>query len=256
MAVDPDELVRRMAGVRRWRLRVAETAEPTPGTRRIRLAGRELATLDAAPGQDMMFWVEADGGGRVYRRYTVRRLERAAGWLDIEVAVGSSDGPGARWARRVVVDDDVDAVGPRGKITIVPAAYHVFVGDESYVPAAFAMLEALPAETPALAVLEAEDASEERPVVAGPRMRVTWVHRGGRPPGDAGALVDAVRDAALPDGRVHAYVGAELRAAGDVADALRARGLNADDISAKAYWRRGHANAGHGEPPKDEGSTG
>ncbi len=255
MAVDPDELVRRMEGVRRWRLHVAETAAPTPGTRRIRLAGRELATLDAAPGQDMMFWVEADGGGRVYRRYTVRRLERASGWLDIEVAIGSSDGPGARWARRLVVGDDVDAVGPRGKISTVRAAFHLFVGDESYVPAAFAMLEALPADTPGLAVLEAEDAAEERPVVAGPGATVTWVHRGGRGPGDPAMLVDAVRTAVLPEAGAHAYVGAELQVTADVVDALRARGLRPDEVSAKAYWRRGRANAGHGEPPKDDVGT-
>ena len=32
---------------------------------------------------------------------------------------------------------------------------------------------------------------------------------------------------------------------------LTDRGMRAEQIAAKAYWGRGRANAGHGEPAKD-----
>ena len=41
---------------------------------------------------------------------------------------------------------EVDVVGARGKISLVAAPWHLFAGDETYIPATFAMLEALPAD--------------------------------------------------------------------------------------------------------------
>jgi hypothetical protein len=34
-------------------------------------------------------------------------------------------------------------------------------------------------------------------------------------------------------------------------DVLASRGLRPDQVSPKAYWGRGRANAGHGEPARD-----
>jgi hypothetical protein len=34
-------------------------------------------------------------------------------------------------------------------------------------------------------------------------------------------------------------------------DAVQARGLAPEQVSPKAYWGRGKANAAHGEPAKD-----
>jgi hypothetical protein len=38
----------------------------------------------------------------------------------------------------------------------------------------------------------------------------------------------------------------------DVASALTGRGLEGDQVSAKAYWRRGVPNAEHGEPTRPD----
>jgi len=55
------------------------------------------------------------------------------------------DGPGERWVRSARPGDKIEGIGPRGKITTSAAAdWHLFIGDESALPAMFAMTEALP----------------------------------------------------------------------------------------------------------------
>ncbi len=78
-----------------------------------------------------------------------------------------------------------------------------------------------------------------------------WLHRGATEPGRVELLADAVRALALPTGPGHAYLSAELTVVATVRDALLAQGLDAARMSPKSYWRRGVANAAHGEPPKD-----
>ncbi len=259
MSVSPAELVARMEGVRHWPLRVLAVDSPTPRTRRVRLGGTEgaggLADLSPLPGQDLMFWVPRADGSRVYRRYTIRRLDPVSGHLDVVVALHEGGGPGMTWAASLVPGDPVDAVGPRGKITIVPAPFHLFVGDDAYVPTAFAMIEALPQGVRALALLEVVDAAEERRVPLPSGAEVRWRHRGGAVAGEPGRLLDALA-AIRPEPGWHAYVGAELGVAASVVEALRALGLDQAGISSKAYWRHGRPNAERGEPPKDDGPAG
>jgi NADPH-dependent ferric siderophore reductase len=224
----------------------------TPQMRSIRLRSAELQEFSYLPGQDIMLWVSAGGERMVYRRYTIRSFDRAAGHLDLEVVMHAGEGPGLRWAAAARPGDLVEAVGPRGKITIVPAAWYVFAGDESFLPAAFAMLEALPAGTPAWAFLEVANAEEEQPLSVGADLRLVWVHRDNTLPGDAAALVAALGAARLPDTDGHAYVAGELQVAAALRRTLEQQGFEANHISSKAYWGRGRANAGHGEPNREE----
>ena len=54
-----------------------------------------------------------------WRRYTMRRLGRRAGTVELWVTT-ATDGPGARWASGAATGDHVEAVGPRGKIARRP----------------------------------------------------------------------------------------------------------------------------------------
>jgi len=250
----PDELVTIIQGVRRYTLEVVDSAMVTPKMQRIRLGSSELRGFEYRPGQDVMLWVPAEGGRMVYRRYTIRHLDQAAGLLDIDVFEHGKDGPGAHWVEAAQPGDHVDVVGPRGKISLVDAPWHVFAGDETYIPATFAMLKALPAGTPAWAFLEVAGPEEEQPLSVTADARLMWIHRGELPPGDSAALVAAVGSAELPTSPGHAYIGAELQVARALSRALEARGFESARISSKAYWGRGRANAGIGEPKEnDEG---
>jgi NADPH-dependent ferric siderophore reductase len=76
------------------------------------------------------------------------------------------------------------------------------------------------------------------------------VHRGGADPASGAALVAALHTVVLPAGRGHAYLAGELGVVAQMRSALLERGMEADQISAKPYWRAGRANAAHGEPER------
>jgi NADPH-dependent ferric siderophore reductase len=80
---------------------------------------------------------------------------------------------------------------------------------------------------------------------------VSWLHRLGAPAGDPAALVAEASEVELPPGRGHAYLLGEARVVLALREVLSRRGLRPDQMSPKAYWGRGRANAGHGEPPRE-----
>src|SRR5262249_61900534 len=110
-------------------------------------------------GQDVMLLVAVDGKRPVRRRYTIRQLDAAARLLTLDIVL-HGDGPGERWVRSAESGDKIEGIGPRGKITTSATAdWHLSIGDESALPAMFAMTEALPPDRPATLVPEipAED---------------------------------------------------------------------------------------------------
>jgi NADPH-dependent ferric siderophore reductase len=146
----------------------------------------------------------------------------------------------------------IEGIGPRGKITTsLTADWHLFIGDESALPAIFAMTESLPGDSVATVVLEIPEQADEQELLSPARTRVSWLHRLGAPAGDPAALVAEASEVELPPGRGHAYLLGEARVVLALREVLSRRGLRPDQMSPKAYWGRGRANAGHGEPPRE-----
>lgn len=234
-------------------LRVEAITDSGTATRTLRLAGDDLAEFGYQPGQDLMILADSSGGRIIRRRYTIRRLDRAARTVDLQIVI-DSDGPGAAWALALKVGDPVEAIGPRGKITIVPGAdWYLFLGDDVAVPAICAMVEALPAGTRAIVVAEIAAAADETAVEPAYPLDLSWswLHRDGRPTGSPAELLAAAREAELPAGDGQAYVFGEASVVAAVAGVLRDRGIAAERVTAKAYWGLGRANASHGEPLKN-----
>ena len=229
-------------------LEVVDAQPLTPTVRRLQFASPQLVGFEHDAGQDLMFSIPADGR-IVRRRYSIRAVDPVAGTAVVDIVV-HGDGPGARWTAAARAGDRIDAIGPRGKVVLDrDAAWHLFAGDESFLPAAAAMVAALPASRRALVVFEVEDEGEQQPVASASPVEVVWAHRsGGRRTDGLAVAVDGV---ALPDGPGHAYVGGELHSVQAVVAALGARGLAAEQVSGKAYWRLRTPNAEHGEPPRD-----
>ena len=238
-----------LAATTRMQLEVVDSAPLSPGMQRLVLTAPELAGLEYQPGQDMMLMVAVDGDRPVRRRYTIRALDRERQLLTIDV-VRHAGGPGERWVGGARPGDKIEGIGPRGKIFLDPDAdWHLFIGDDSALPAYLAMAGAVPAGARALVILEVPGPDAEQDVPAG--AEVTWLHRDGGPAGAPAALVAAAGAVALPPGRGHAYLAGEATVVLRLREALAARGLAPEQISPKAYWGRGRANASHGEPAKD-----
>jgi NADPH-dependent ferric siderophore reductase len=121
-------------GVSVWDLEVTRAWAITPTMRRLRCTSPGLAALSHLPGQDLMLAVPAPDGQFVRRRYTVRSNDAANATIDIDVVL-HGDGPGATWAAAAQPGAHVEAIGPRGKVTVDPSAdWHLFAGDDSAIP--------------------------------------------------------------------------------------------------------------------------
>lgn len=234
-----------------WHLAVVESGSLSPAVERMVLTGPGLEGLRYTAGQDLMFRVPRVDGGVTNRRYTIRLFDPTRAAVTIDVSLHGA-GPGTDWVRAARIGDRIDAIGPRGKITPrMEADWHLFIGDETGMPAALAMIEALPSAPMVQALLEIDTSADEQEPVSpkGQRLELRWLHRAGHSsPGDASLLRAAAADLALPTGLGHAYVAAEAGVVRNIQQDLAERGLVPEQISAKAYWRRGLPNAEHGEP--------
>jgi NADPH-dependent ferric siderophore reductase len=240
-----------LASTTRLDLKVVDSARLTPHMQRLRLTAPQLDGFGYLPGQDVMLLVAAEGNRPVRRRYTIRQFDEAARLLTLDVVL-HGDGPGERWVRSARPGDRIEGIGPRGKITMSAAAdWHLFLGDESALPAMFAMTEALPPDRAATLVLEIPDESDEQDLAAAATIRISWLHRLGAPPGDPSALAAEAAEIELPPGRGQAYLFGEATVVSRLREVLTERGLSQDQMSPKAYWGRGRANASHGEPARD-----
>ena len=111
--------------------------------------------------------------------------------------------------------------------------------------------EALPPDRPATLILEIPEESDEQDPDGVASTRITWLHRLGAPAGDPSALAAEAAEIELLPGRGHAYLFGEAKVVSRLREVLAERGLSQDQMSPKAYWGRGRANASHGEPARD-----
>jgi NADPH-dependent ferric siderophore reductase len=250
-SLEQSALLARLPGTSSFDLEVRETLALTPSMRRLRCHAAGLGELAYEPGQDMMVAVPV-GNAHFRRRYTIRHLERPTEIVDLDIVV-HGDGPGARWAQSATPGVRAEGLGPRGKITLSPEAqWHLFCGDEAGLPGFFAMIEALPPGQEAIALIEVDGPADELSPDVGSDVNLSlrWLHRGDAEPGTATLLGPAVEELTLPAGRGHAYLAGELAVVAALRGHLATR-MDPDDLSPKAYWRRGVSNAAHGEPTRD-----
>ncbi len=250
------QLTGALAGTTRMQFQVVSNGAVTPHMQRLVLAAPELASLRYQPGQDVMLMVAVDGNRPLRRRYTIRDLDPAGQRLTMDI-VRHGDGPGERWVRAAQPGDTIEGIGPRGKI--FPAAdadWHLFAADESALAAVFAMVGSLPAGARAIVLMEVPEPADEQPLDAKADVTLRWLHRSAAdgsiaPAGDPERLAAALTGIRLPDGHGHAYLFGEAKVVLALREMLANRGLAPEQVSPKAYWGRGKANAAHGEPARD-----
>ena len=221
-------------------LEVVGVDEVAPHVRLITMASSDLVGFEYTPGQDLLFEFE-NGDRALRRRYTIRRLDPAEGTADFEIEIHEGRGPATCWAAAAELGEHLEAIGPRGGISLRPAATsHLFVADDSAMPAAFVLLETLPADTPATALLVTSDGANSRPAPTGaPATSLIWL--------DHAEMLERLRDL-HPAAGAAAYVLGERHLVRTAEELLVAGGLDCDAVASKAYWRRDQSNASHGEP--------
>ncbi|MFE6837542.1 siderophore-interacting protein [Streptomyces sp. NPDC057705] len=189
------------------------------------------------------------------RAYTVRSWDPAHLELTLDFVVHGDEGVAGPWAARVQPGERVHFLGPGGAYAPDPtAAWHLLVGDESALPAIAAAMERMPVGARVHAFVEIEGPEDELKVATPDGVVPVWLHRAGRPVGEA--LVEAVTALEFPSTDVHAFVHGEAGFVKDLRRHLRLeRGIPRERLSISGYWRLGETDEGWRAIKRDWNAT-
>jgi len=168
----------------------------------------------------------------VQRAYTVRA--HVPGEFTVDFVVHGDEGLAGPWAAHASPGDQLEFVGPGGEWSPrMGADLHLFIGDESALPAIASGLERLGGAR-SLVFVEIGGAGEEYPLPG----EVTWVRRDGAPYGEK--LVAAVLGAQLSDGDIEVFLHGNAEMVRPLRRyLLRERGVPREHASVSGYWRSG-----------------
>ncbi|MEM7340527.1 MAG: siderophore-interacting protein [Actinomycetota bacterium] len=177
------------------------------------------------------------------RRYTVRHWNQATNELTIDFVAHGDIGYAGSWAQRATPGDRLQFKGPGGGYAPDSTAdWHLYVGDESALPAIAASLEQVAPGARSVAVIVVDGPDNEQQITSPGDLELRWLHRRTADAPDA-LLHDAVAALDFPPGRVDLFVHGE---AGEVRDVRRHlavdRGLDVDGASISPYWRRNYTD--------------
>ena len=226
----------------------------TPGVIRSSCSGPELAQF-AAPkpgGHIKLFfppsgvvWPSADPDipRPPSRTYTPRRFDPAQNRLEIEF-VRHGEGLASTWAERARIGDRMLIGGPGGGY-VPPEDLRsiVIIADESAMPGAGMVLEALAPGCSVQVICEVAGAAEERalsPIVA---CQPLWLHRKDKAALPGSLLEEAVRAMPAPSSETFWWVACEAAAMRRIRDLLITRhGAERARLHMRGYWKFGEAN--------------
>ncbi|MFF7485766.1 siderophore-interacting protein [Streptomyces luteogriseus] len=191
----------------------------------------------------------------VMRSYTLRALRRDPDEIDIDFALHGvgpgatvQAGPASRWAAGAAAGDRVLLLGPavadNRAIRFRPPEDTDLVvvwGDETAVPAASAIVEALPAGTRARVWLEVPHAGDIQDLVTAADAEITWLVRDERGTEGSPMALDALRAAHLPPAeRPYVWIAGESGCVKELRrHFVRDRGIDRRRVTFVGYWRRG-----------------
>ena len=223
-------------------LEVAERIQLNHHTVRIVAGGNGYADVNDNDFTDKyvkLLFDDPSDGRQVTRTYTIRRSDPVARQLTLDFVVHGDAGLAAPWARRAVPGDLLTLRGAGGGYRPDPSyASHLFVGDESALPAINAALETLPPTASGVAFLEtsAVEGSLDAEVPEG--IEIVWLERP-EPGSQPGLLAGALAERAWPTGGVDVFAHGERESMKAVRRFLRGITTDADRVSISGYWAYG-----------------
>lgn len=223
-----------------WTLRVVGARDIGPRMRRVQLTADNLDGFEPRPAQEIVLQIAQAEGEPARRHYTIRRFDRAKKLIDVDFVIHGSKTPGVRWALDAKPGDAIDIRGPRGRIALAPDAdWHLFSGDETTIPAIFALIEALPQGAKAFAFIEVGSEAEKLSLSAEADVALVWLLRDGAAPGPSRLLLDAIERFAPPPGKGHAIIIGETGNVRAQRHYLIEHGMTREQIYSEGYWRPG-----------------
>jgi len=242
---------------------VAAVTEVTPHLRRVTLAGEDFerfmtdealhvkfivplrkgeAVTSPSIGPDgLVVWSKDGKDTSVRRTYTVRRYDRRAGAIDVDVVLHDDPGPGARWALDASPGDEIGVTGPGGGG--VPRADQILLaGDETALPAISRILETAPPAVRGTAIIEIGGEDDQQSHIRPDGVELIWLRRDRGDP----SLADMVESTPFANGSTSRFLwaGCEFDDFKRIrAHARKTLGLTKAEHLVVAYWRRGSAES-------------
>ncbi|MFF5444539.1 siderophore-interacting protein [Streptomyces sp. NPDC012888] len=208
------------------------------------------------PSTDEDTWFGAwravpDAERPVMRSYTVReqrRTEEGAVEVDIDFVLHGDSSPASRWAGRAVPGRRIMAIGPavaanksvRFQLPAGTDAVWMYA-DETALPAAAAILQALPEGTPVHAWFEVPHEDDRLELATSAKAEITWIVRADSGPGRTERVLTEIRGTELPAAAApYGWIAGE---AGTVRAVRRhmvqERSVNRRAVRFTGYWRLG-----------------
>ena len=173
----------------------------------------------------------------VTRSYTIRSYDAAAQEISIDFFVHGSEGVGGAWAAEAKPGDPLVLSKPKGKFRPDHgAAQHLYVGDESAIPAIAAALEMLPRDAVGQVILEVDSTLDEFEIDRPAGMVLHWVHRAGEPSATSTMLSNALRELPAAHGQVEILALGERSATQEIRRLLSHWDLDQRRIMVSNYW--------------------
>lgn len=220
-------------------LEVIDSVRLSPYLVRVTLGGPGFAAFVDRPETDKyMKLAFTDGDHQVTRTYTVRSVDSAARTMDIDFVVHGDEGLAAPWAASANPGATLTLFGPGGGYAPDPdAAWYLFAGDLSAVPAIGAALAALPEDAEGTAIIEVESSEAILDLDAPDGVQVRWIVD---PAHEVDRLAETVRQLDWRDGRVDVFAHGERESMKALRRSLfDERGLERSQVSLSGYWARG-----------------
>ena len=257
----------RPAPVLRW-VTIQEKEEVSPHLIRLRLQGEGLAGFTMrGPGCHIKLMLPPAGEVRptpplryedrrpIYpegavppftRTYTPLRFDPVKLEMEVEFLV-HGEGAASEWVQGAEVGQEIVVLGPGGGWDVPQdGEWYVIAADESSIPAAGQVLEALP-KPPHHVMVEVAGPVDERPLPAVEPSSVVWYHRGDDATKAGTCLEEAFKTLALPEGRGYIWLACESGAMRRIRAQLLERGVPADQMVTRGYWKLGAMNHPDGD---------
>jgi NADPH-dependent ferric siderophore reductase len=205
---------------------------PAKPSAHIKLIFGEVPTGEPQPGQ----------ARPSMRTYTPRSFDAEKLELSVDFLLHGT-GLASEWASNAQVGERLHIGGPGGGIEIDPnLRAAVLLADETAMPAAGMILDALPPGCHVTLVCEIQDAGEQRPLSTRSPDQTLWLHRADSQAAPGSLLLKAASELPLVDGALW-WVACESGAMRSIkAHLLNVRGLDRSRLISRGYWQHGESN--------------
>ncbi|WP_417222649.1 siderophore-interacting protein [Amphritea sp.] len=229
---------------------VTSTHLISPNMRRIRLSGEAIANYpDDAEGCYVKLVFPQDSESKpLLRTYTIRQIDYAAQWMDLDFVIHADGGPASCWADSAKAGDTLHIGGPGpAKRISLPADWFLLAGDMTALPAIDNNLKRLPEDARGYLLLEIiteadKQAIDIETIPAG--LEVIWILN--PHPGDLKKFSDAICQLPWLEGQPSIWVAAELDEVLKARRHIKAQpAIETGSLYISSYWQHGMTEDRH-----------